>query len=63
MTAPTTAPRGLDRAGRLALLAALLLFAGLALFGQRYHWVEEAGSAERDGYVRQAEQLLAGMHR
>ncbi|HEX2642259.1 MAG TPA: glycosyltransferase family 39 protein, partial [Thermoanaerobaculia bacterium] len=39
---------------------ALLLFVGLALFGQRYHWVEEAGSAERDGYVRQAGQLLAG---
>lgn len=49
-----------DRAGRLALLASLLLFVGLALFGQRYHWVEEAGSAERDGYVRQAGQLLAG---
>jgi 4-amino-4-deoxy-L-arabinose transferase-like glycosyltransferase len=49
-----------DRAGRLALLAFLLLFVGLALFGQHYHWVEEAGSAERDGYVRQAGQLLAG---
>jgi 4-amino-4-deoxy-L-arabinose transferase-like glycosyltransferase len=45
---------------RLALLAALLLFAALALFGHRYHRVEEAGSAERDGYVAQAEQLLAG---
>lgn len=49
-----------DRASRLALAATLLLFAGLALFGHRYHWVEEAGSAERDGYVLQAEQLRAG---
>jgi hypothetical protein len=54
------APRLFDRADRRALLAAFLLFAGLALFGARYHWVEEAGSAERDGYVRQAEQIRAG---
>jgi hypothetical protein len=47
-------------AGRRALLAAILLFAALALFGQRYHWVEEAGTAERDGYVAEAEQLLHG---
>lgn len=47
-----------DRA--LALGAALLLFAALAVFGARYHWVEEAGSAERDGYVAQAESILAG---
>ncbi|HVT60234.1 MAG TPA: glycosyltransferase family 39 protein [Thermoanaerobaculia bacterium] len=47
-------------AGRGAFLAALLLFTALALFGQRYHWVEEAGTAERDGYVEQAEQLLHG---
>jgi hypothetical protein len=46
--------------GWAALLAAVLLFAALALFGQRYHWVEEAGSAERDGYVGEAEQLLHG---
>ena len=30
---------------RRALLAAFLLFVALALFGQRYHWVEEAGTA------------------
>src|SRR5947209_9969841 len=49
-----------DPAGRRALLAAFLLFIALALFGQRYHWVEEAGTAERDGYVAQAEQILHG---
>ena len=32
----------------------------LALYGSRVHWVEEAGTAERDGYVGQAEMLLAG---
>jgi hypothetical protein len=48
------------QSGRRALLAACLLFVALALFGQRYHWVEEAGTAERDGYVAQAEQLLHG---
>src|SRR5436305_6460516 len=47
-------------ADRRALVAAVLLFVALALFGQRYHWVEEAGTAERDGYVAQAEQLLHG---
>ncbi|HEX7181923.1 MAG TPA: glycosyltransferase family 39 protein [Thermoanaerobaculia bacterium] len=46
--------------GRWALAAALLLFLALALFGHRYHWVEEAGTAERDGYVAQAEQILRG---
>ena len=53
----------LDRASaesRRAALAAALLFVWLALFGARYHWVEEAGTAERDGYVAQAEQLIAG---
>lgn len=53
----------LDRASaasRRAALAAALLFVWLALFGARYHWVEEAGTAERDGYVGEAEQLLAG---
>jgi hypothetical protein len=30
------------------------------VFGARVHWVEEVGSAERDGYVAQAERLLAG---
>ncbi|HEX3530280.1 MAG TPA: glycosyltransferase family 39 protein [Thermoanaerobaculia bacterium] len=48
------------RAARLALLAAVLLFLALALFGARVHWVEEAGTAERDGYVTQAEQILHG---
>jgi hypothetical protein len=43
-----------------AALAALLLFAALAVFGHRFHWVEEAGTAERDGYVAQAEQILRG---
>lgn len=38
----------------------MALFAALALFGARYHWVEEAGTAERDGYVAQAEEILAG---
>jgi hypothetical protein len=53
--------RGPDSAATAAaLLAALALFAGLALFGARWHWVEEAGSAERDGYVAQAEEILAG---
>src|SRR6478672_3309046 len=49
-----------DPSGRRALLAAALLFLALALFGARYHWVEEAGTAERDGYVAQAEQILHG---
>ncbi len=52
--------RPFDRADRIALLAAALLFVALALFGARYHWVEEAGTAERDGYVAQAETILAG---
>jgi hypothetical protein len=41
-------------------LAAALLFVALAVFGARYHWVEEAGTAERDGYVAQAGQILHG---
>jgi len=49
-----------SRAARLAALAAFLLFIALALFGARVHWVEEAGTAERDGYVAQAEQILHG---
>jgi hypothetical protein len=52
--------RRLERADLYALAAALTLFAALALFGARYHWVEEAGTAERDGYVAQAATLLAG---
>lgn len=50
---------GLPRRGG-PFLAAALLFLALALFGHRVHWVEEAGTAERDGYVAQAEQLLRG---
>jgi 4-amino-4-deoxy-L-arabinose transferase-like glycosyltransferase len=49
-----------SRPGAVALLAASVLFFALALFGACYHWVEEAGTAERDGYVAQAEQLLHG---
>lgn len=45
---------------RWSWLAAGLLFLALALFGQRVHWVEEAGTAERDGFVAQAEQILGG---
>jgi 4-amino-4-deoxy-L-arabinose transferase-like glycosyltransferase len=52
--------RGARRADRLALAAAAVLFLALALFGARYHWVEEAGTAERDGYVAMAGQLLHG---
>jgi Dolichyl-phosphate-mannose-protein mannosyltransferase len=47
-------------ADRLALAAALALLLALALYGSRVHWVEEAGTAERDGYVGQAEVLLSG---
>lgn len=43
----------------LAVAALALLFA-LAIFGARVHWVEEAGSAERDGYVTQADSILRG---
>jgi 4-amino-4-deoxy-L-arabinose transferase-like glycosyltransferase len=52
--------RPLDRADLVALGSAVVFFAALALFGARYHWVEEAGTAERDGYVAQAETILAG---
>jgi hypothetical protein len=48
------------RADRLAWAAAVALVLALALFGRSYHWVEEAGTAERDGYVGQAELLLSG---
>jgi hypothetical protein len=56
---PAPPPAG-RRAERLALAAALALWLALALYGQRVHWVEEAGTAERDGYVSQAELLLSG---
>jgi hypothetical protein len=64
-TAPTAlgAPAlsaGGRRADRLALAAALALLLALALYGSRVHWVEEAGTAERDGYVGQAQLLLSG---
>lgn len=42
------------------VLAAVGLFLLLALFGARWHWVEEEGSAERDAFVAQAEAILAG---
>lgn len=45
---------------RLVTLLGLALLAALGLYGARVHWVEEAGSAERDGYVAQAERVLAG---
>ena len=64
MTAePAARPRGGNGAAtadRLALAAALALLLALALYGSRVHWVEEAGTAERDGYVGQAELLLSG---
>jgi 4-amino-4-deoxy-L-arabinose transferase-like glycosyltransferase len=43
-----------------AAFAALLLFAALAAFGAAFHSVEETGSAERDGFVAQAERVLRG---
>lgn len=45
---------------RIFVFAAVSLFLALAVFGARYHWVEEIGTAERDGYVTKAEELLAG---
>lgn len=45
---------------RRADLASVVLALLLALFGARYHWVEETGGAERDGFVAQAETLLGG---
>ena len=51
---------GVATADRLALAAALALLLALALYGSRVHWVEEAGTAERDGYVGQAELLRSG---
>ncbi len=61
--APAAGPRGANGAAaadRLALAAALALLLALALYGSHVHWVEEAGTAERDGYVGQAELLLSG---
>jgi len=64
--APPAGGVGTRRARRLltgpaaVALAAVGLFAALAVFGARVHWVEEVGTAERDGYVLEAEILLAG---
>jgi 4-amino-4-deoxy-L-arabinose transferase-like glycosyltransferase len=57
---PLAAPAGGKTADRLALAVAALLLLALALYGSHVHWVEEAGTAERDGYVGQAQQLLSG---
>jgi hypothetical protein len=57
---PRPQPPAGRRAGHLAIGAALVLWLALAVYGQRVHWVEEAGTAERDGYVGQAELLLSG---
>jgi 4-amino-4-deoxy-L-arabinose transferase-like glycosyltransferase len=57
---PPAGPAGAKTADRLALAAAALLLLALAIYGSRVHWVEEAGTAERDGYVGQAQQLLSG---
>jgi hypothetical protein len=45
---------------RAKYLLAILLFVGLAIFGARYHWVEGAGTAERDAFVDKAELVLRG---
>ena len=45
--------------GVLVLGASVLLLA-LGVFGAHWHQVEEVGSAERDGYVAKAEELLDG---
>jgi dolichyl-phosphate-mannose-protein mannosyltransferase len=55
-----SAANGAATADRCALATALALLLALALYGSRFHWVEEAGTAERDGYVGQAELLLSG---
>jgi hypothetical protein len=55
----TTADRAVP-AEVIAVVAAGVLLLALALYGARVHWVEEAGTAERDGYVSQAELLLSG---
>ena len=57
---PVALPRTRISPNHLAAAATVGLFVALALFGAAVHWVEEAGTAERDGYVAQAEQVLAG---
>ncbi|MEM7048593.1 MAG: glycosyltransferase family 39 protein [Acidobacteriota bacterium] len=60
MDSESSARRG-DARRRLWLLLVLGAL-GLALiaFGARFHPIEEAGTAERDGFVAQADLLLAG---
>ncbi|MEM7480483.1 MAG: glycosyltransferase family 39 protein [Acidobacteriota bacterium] len=45
---------------RSLALALTLLFLALAVFGARVHWIEEAGTAERDDFVGQAEMITEG---
>ena len=62
-THTATPPRfgaGARPPGAALALATALLFVALAAVGARWHWVEEAGSAERDGYVAEAEAILSG---
>ncbi|MDY7091724.1 MAG: glycosyltransferase family 39 protein [Acidobacteriota bacterium] len=44
----------------LAWIFTAALFVALSAFGAWTHWVEEVGTAERDGYVVQAERILQG---
>lgn len=50
----------LQRPLALAGILTALLLVALSLFGAWFHWVEEVGTAERDGYVAQAERILEG---
>jgi len=45
---------------RAKYFLAAALFVALAIFGQRYHWVEAADTAERDAFVDKAELILHG---
>lgn len=42
------------------VLGASVLLLALGVFGAHSHWVEEVGTAERDGYVAKAEEILDG---
>jgi hypothetical protein len=44
----------------LAWIFTALLIVALGILGAWVHWVEEVGTAERDGYVAQAERILEG---
>ncbi|MEM9290851.1 MAG: glycosyltransferase family 39 protein [Acidobacteriota bacterium] len=46
--------------GRGPWIATLVLALALAAVGFQWHWVEQVGSAERDGFVAQAERILGG---